>query len=81
MTLYHFNFLDEAEKANVVWTKGVQVGERSDAFHHIDLYQVDSFYVEVHHHTHFNVITRFKSFTSLKKLEPYLEEISLDGLV
>ena len=81
MTLYHFNFLDENEKANIVWTKGVLVGERSDAFHQIRLYQVDGFYVEVYHHTHFNVITGFKSFSSLKKLEPYLEEISLEGLV
>lgn len=81
MTLYHFNFLDEAEKANIVWEKGVLVGERNDAFHQIRLYQVDAFYVEVYHHTHFNVITSFKSFSSLKKLEPYLEEISLEGLV
>ena len=81
MTLYHFNFLDEAEKASIVWEKGVLVGERTDAFHQIRLYQVDAFYVEVYHHTHFNVITSFKSFSSLKKLEPYLEEISLEGLV
>jgi len=81
MTLYHFNFLDEAEKANIVWEKGVLVGERSDAFHQIRLYQVDGFHVEVYHHTHFNVITSFKSFSNMKKLEPYLEEISLEGLV
>jgi len=73
--------LDEAEKANIVWEKGVLVGERSDAFHQIRLYQVDGFYVEVYHHTHFNVITSFKSFSNMKKLEPYLEEISLEGLV
>jgi hypothetical protein len=81
MTLYHFNLLDENEKANTVWAKGVLVGERSDAYHQIHLYQVDAFYVEVYHHNHFNVITGFRSFTSLRKLEPYLEEISLEGLV
>jgi len=81
MTLYHFNFLDENEKANIVWEKGVLIGERSDAFHHISLFQVDAFYVEIYHHTHFNVITGIRSFSSLKKLEPYLEEISLEGLV
>ncbi|MEO6069067.1 MAG: hypothetical protein ABIP31_00915 [Chitinophagaceae bacterium] len=81
MTRYHFNILDENEKANTIWSKGVLIGERIDAFHKINLYQVDAFYVEVYHHTHFNVITKIQSFSSTNKLQPYLEVISLDGIV
>ena len=81
MTLYHFNILEENEKASIVREKGVLVGEREDAFHKVLLYQVDAFYVEVYHHTHFNVITRFQSFNNTNKLQPYLQEISLEGLV
>jgi hypothetical protein len=73
--------LDENEKANTVWGRGVLIGERSDAFHKINLYQVDAFYVEVYHHTHFNVITKIQTFTTTHKLQPYLEHISLEGLV
>jgi hypothetical protein len=81
MTRYHFNILDENEKANTIWSKGVLIGERADAFHKIMLYQVDAFYVEVYHHTHFNVITKMQSFSSTHKLQPYLEAINLDDLV
>jgi len=81
MTRYHFNILDENEQANAIWGKGVLIGERSDAFHKIRLYQVDSFYVEVYHHNHFNVITKMQSFSSTSKLQPYLETICLDGLI
>ena len=81
MTRYHFNILDENEKANAIWSKGVLIGERADAFHKIMLYQLDSFYVEIYHHTHFNVITKIQTFSSTTKLQPYLETISLDGIV
>jgi hypothetical protein len=81
MTRYHFNILDENEKANLVWTKGVLIGERTEAFHTIRLYQIDAFYVEVYHHNHFNVIIKMVSFSKTDQLQPYLQEISLDGLV
>lgn len=81
MTRYHFNILDEGEKARIVRDKGVQVGQRPEVFHTVHLYQVDGFYVEVYHHNHFNVITRMQSFSNTDKLQPYLQQISLEGLV
>ena len=81
MTRYHFNILDEAEKARIIRDKGVQVGEREDTFHTVRLYQVDGFYVEMYHHNHFNVITRMHSFSNTESLKPYLAHISLEGLV
>ena len=81
MTRYHFNILDEAQKARLVREKGVQVGMRDAAFHTVQLFQLDNFYVELHHHNHFNVITRIDSFSGTTKLQPYLQQISLEGLV
>lgn len=81
MTQYHFNILDENEKANIVWNKGILIGERSDQYYNVSLFQVDDFYVEVFRHSHFNVITRFRSFSNTRFLEPYLQEISLEGIL
>ena len=81
MTRYHFNLLDEGEKARLIREKGVQVGTREDTFHTVRLYQIDGFYVELYHHNHFNVITRMQSFSNTQHLQPYLAHISLDGLV
>ena len=81
MTLYHFNILDENEQAQVVREKGVLVGERQQKNHKLLLYQIDAFYVEAYLHTHFNVITKFRSFQNQKYLEPYLKEIEIDRLL
>ncbi len=81
MTRYHFNILEEGQKARLVRQKGVQVGERAETFHAVLLYQLDNFYVELYHHNHFNVITHIKSFSDTAFLQPYLQQISLEGLV
>ncbi|MGV3656621.1 MAG: hypothetical protein ACO1NX_01655 [Chitinophagaceae bacterium] len=81
MTRYHFNILEEGQRVRLVRQKGVQVGERAETFHTVLLYQLDSFYVELHHHNHFNVITHIESFSDTARLQPYLQQISLEGLV
>jgi hypothetical protein len=54
MTLNSFKLLDEREQAETLWDKGVQLGERFDEEHHILLYQIDGFYVEVFYHPRHN---------------------------
>ena len=76
MTLYEFNGLDEMEQAEAVWD-GVFVADREDEEHRILLYQVDSFYVEVYFHKVFQVIRKYKSFSSTEQLQPYLNQIDL----
>lgn len=78
MTLYEFNGLDEMEQAEAVW-EGVFISDREDEEHKILLYQVDSFYVEVFYHKEYNVIRKFRSFSSTEQLHPYLENINLKG--
>ncbi len=63
MTFYEFNQLDEMEQAEAVWD-GVFIANREDSEHKILLYQIDAFYVEVYYHKEYNVIRRFRSFSS-----------------
>ena len=81
MTQYHFNLLDENQQAQTVREKGVLIGERENKNYRILLYQIDAFYVEAYLHTHFNVIAKFRSFRSLKHLDPYLKEIAIGELI
>lgn len=76
MTLYQFNQLDEMEQQEAIW-EGVLIADREDGEHKILLYQIDSFYVEVFYHQEYNVIRRYRSFSSTEQLAPYLEKIKL----
>ena len=76
MTLYQFIALDEMEQAEAVWD-GVFIADREDEEHKILLYQIEAFYVEVYYHKKYNVIRKFRPFSSTKQLAPYLSQIKL----
>jgi len=78
MSLYEFNALNEMEQAKAVWD-GMFVADREDEEHRILLYQIDSFYVEVYYHKQDNALKRFRSFSSINQLDPYLDKIDLTG--
>ena len=80
MTLYHFNARDETQKADIIWS-GVHLGYRLEGDHNILVYQIDGFYVEVYYHRGFNAIQRFRSFSSVEQLAPYLENIDIYELI
>jgi hypothetical protein len=80
MTLYQFNMLDKTEQAEAVWN-GVHIDNRQDDQHNILLYEVDGFYVEVFYHRTYNVIVKFRSFSSTTQLAPYLEKIDIMDLI
>jgi hypothetical protein len=80
MTLYEFNQLDEMEQAEALWN-GVFIADREDDEHKILLYQIDGFYVEVFYHKEYNVIRRFRSFSSTNPLDPYLDKIDIQALL
>jgi hypothetical protein len=79
MTLYDFIALDEMEQQEAIW-KGTHIGDRQDEEHNILLYQFDNFYVEVFYHREYNVVRRYRPFTTTKLLEPYLGQIDISGL-
>ena len=76
MTLYEFNALDEMEQAEAIWDS-VFIADWEDREHKILLYQRDTFYIEVYYHNEYNVIRRFRSFSSIEQLNPYLDEMDL----
>jgi hypothetical protein len=61
MTLYQFNLLDQTERAEILWDKGVHLANRQEKDFKILLYQVDGFYVEVWYDVNRNEISRLKS--------------------
>lgn len=76
MTLYQFNSLDEMQQQDAIW-EGVHIGDREDEEYKIQLYQIDAFYVEVFYHEEHNVIKRYRAFSSLDQLGPYLDQIEI----
>jgi hypothetical protein len=69
----------DIERARALWEKGVLLAERTEGFYTLKLYQLHDIYVEVTWHTHFNVTLKVTTFSDTERLEPYLEQISLES--
>ena len=80
ITLYEFNSLAEHEKGECLWEYGVHVSERFDDKFGYILYQLHDFYVEVKYDCTDNCITKFTSFSTTTKLEPYINDIDINDL-
>lgn len=76
-----FKLLELSAQAQVICENGALLAERTEDNYLIILYQVDSFYVEVYYHQHNDEIVKFRSFHSVKFLEPYLQNINVRSLV
>ena len=59
--------------------EGVFLADREDGAFTILLYQIDSFYVEVFYDKEKNELKRFRSFLTLRLLDPYLDQIDIKG--
>jgi hypothetical protein len=81
MTLYQFDGLTENEKTAIVWNEGHFVGDRKENSFFILLYQIKSFYVELHYNGQENKVSKLCSFSSTEQFEPYLEKIDISGLL
>ena len=80
MTLYEFNMLERNEQHSIVWECGTHIGERLEGAHKLILYQMFSFYVELYYSVGDNKLTKLRSFSSVKCLDPYLPYIDLSNL-
>jgi hypothetical protein len=72
VTFYDFNGMDENAQAEAVFTAGIYVDDRDEDGLKVQLYRLDSFYVEVFYDPKENKITRYRSFKSPGQLAPYL---------
>jgi hypothetical protein len=73
LTLYDFNGMDEKEQAEAVFTQGTFIDDRDEDGLKVQLYRLDSFYVEVFYNQKDNKITRYRSFNSPGQLAPYVK--------
>jgi hypothetical protein len=71
----------EFEKGEALWEYGVHVSERFDKEYGYSLYQLNDFYVEVQYNGGINAITKFTSFSTYTKLEPYLDKIDISNII
>ncbi len=77
MKLYDFKFLDDKSQAEVLFSYGVLIAERLFKDLVIQLYQINSFYVEVYYNAIFKMVQGINSFENLSRLEPYLSSIDI----
>jgi hypothetical protein len=80
MTVREFQNLSEKEQEKLIFKDGVLVGTREKAILDIRLYQVQSFYVELYHHRHFNVNVKIRAFTNTNYLSPYFRKGDVNEL-
>ncbi len=57
----------------------VCIGRREEAGCRVRLYQLHSFYIETFHCNIYLTIHKVEAFTCMDKLDPYLEQITLEG--
>lgn len=82
MKLREYLHLSEDTQFDVLEHQGVLLAEREAAYCTLRLYAVGDFYVELHHHQHFNVIVQLQAFSpNSANLEHWLQDISLDDLL
>lgn len=82
MKLGEYRKLSEDTQFDVLEHQGVLLAERDVAYCTVRLYAVGDFYVELHHHQHFNVIIKMGAFApESKHLDGWLEDIRIDELL
>lgn len=81
MQMNLFEKLDLNSKACTTWSKGVHIANRSQGGYYMSLYRIDNFYVEIQYHTCYDGIVCVQAFACEEQLQPYLEQISLEGVL
>ncbi len=81
MTRQRFSSLSKKAKKSALLRSGAFLAERKLGFLRVMLYQVDNFYTEVYFFKATKNLIGFRSFFSTNKLNPYLHQIDLSGIV
>ena len=81
MKLSEFILLNEEDKKMAVLQEGVLVAKRSNTDYMVFLFQLKSYYVETYCNLESRSIEEYRVFVNLSPLHPYLETISLEGLM
>ena len=81
MELEFFNALPKKAQQELLLAQGTFLTERTDGPFRIMLYQLESFYVEVHFFNLYNKVAFFSAFDNMEALEPYLDTIDVSGML
>lgn len=81
MTVNQFDSINLEEQRQVVLLKGEYLSSRETTCFAVNLYAVEGFYVEVFFWKRNYELAMVRSFDSVEKLEPYLEEIEISEIV
>lgn len=74
--------MSEETRFDVLEHQGVLLAERDEAYCTLRLYALGNFYVELHHHQHFNVIVKLQAFaTGSRNFDHWLEDIRIEDLL
>jgi hypothetical protein len=65
----------------LLYHEGVYIGKKAGVLEVAVLYQLDSFYVEIHYSEYRRHIQWIHSFESTELLDPYLENMNVADLV
>jgi hypothetical protein len=79
MNLMEFNTLPIQYQAQFTWDNGVFLASRQTEKHIINLYHTKNFFVEVYFSIRSEGVDMICSFISAEQLEPYLEQIDIEG--
>ncbi len=81
MKLSEFIMLEETEKNKAVLHHGVLLGKQKEEAQIYFLFQMDQFYVELLCDHLSRKVCRYQAFTDTRFLQPYLDQIQLNGLL
>lgn len=81
MTLFEFQLLSEGEQITALYQQGAYIGKRKEEKRTVLLYQLESFYVEVHYRSYRRYVYKIRCSGSTSILDPYLEQIDVEYLV
>lgn len=77
MTLEQFKYLSPKEQEFALKTQAVFIASMHDKENIYNLFQIDSFYLEVYYNVEENVVSSLIYFDEINMLEPYLKLIDI----
>jgi hypothetical protein len=81
MKIEEFKYLEKETKKRLLFDNGVYLASRQESEFIIELYQIDSFYVEAYFHESDQEIGYMRAFSSLDDLLPYLGKIDISNII
>ena len=81
MSLKEYESLPVDLQANYLWDNGRYLTSCRDHRYCINLYSLHSYFVEVWYDTRLNHIHAITAFTNSRRLDSYLESVSVSSLI